>query len=96
MSTADILVKLKEFRRAHAAEYGISRVGLFGSYARGVARPESDVDVVIEIGKTDLFILAGIKAELETLLSAPVDLVPYGERMNAFLKQRIDRDVMYA
>ena len=95
MSTADILSRLKVYLQIHAAEYGISRLGVFGSVARGVARPDSDVDVVIMIGKTDLFTLAGIKNELEDMLAAKVDLVPYDERMNTFLKSRIDRGAVY-
>ena len=95
MSTVEILSRLKSYRQLHATEYGISRLGVFGSVARGTAQPDSDVDVVIEIGKTDLFTLAGIKAELEDMLATKVDLVPYGGRMNAFLKSRIDKDAVY-
>ncbi|MEW6006900.1 MAG: nucleotidyltransferase domain-containing protein [bacterium] len=29
-------------------EYGVKRIGLFGSYAKGIQREDSDIDVVIE------------------------------------------------
>jgi predicted nucleotidyltransferase len=54
------------------------------------------VDVVIRIAKPDLFMLAGIKDELEQSLGRPVDLVTYRERMNRFLRDRIDKEAVYA
>src|SRR5687768_7433756 len=56
----------------------IRRLSLFGSVGKGTARPDSDVDLLVEIepdAKPGLIGLAGIEAELSALLGgAPVDL----------------------
>ncbi len=57
-------------------KYGIRRVRLFGSIARGEANSRSDVDLLVELPpKTSLLTVVAIKQELEDLLSRRVDVV---------------------
>ena len=56
---------------------------------------ESDIDVVVELGKPDLFYLIGIKQDLEEKFRRPVDIVRYRDTMNGFLKKRIDKEAVY-
>jgi uncharacterized protein len=95
MDTKNLLFKLRKFRDTRQQEYGIEALGIFGSYARGQARPDSDVDVVVKLSKQDLFIMIGIKQDLEEVLHLPVDLVSYRPQMDDFLKRRIDKDALY-
>ena len=74
--------------------YGITRLGIFGSVARDEAVDSSDVDVVVEMAP-DMFARVKLKEELETILSAKVDVVRYWRRMNLDLKNRIDREAYY-
>jgi predicted nucleotidyltransferase len=92
----DVLQALSDFRQDRQEEFGIVRIGVFGSAARDQITAGSDVDVVVELAKPDLLLLVGIKQELESLLSHPVDVVRYREKMNAFLKGRIDQEAVYA
>ena len=78
-----------------ATHYGITTLGIFGSVARGEATEDSDVDVVVQMRKPNLFTLVHVKEDLEEALHQHVDIVHYRERMNAFLKQRIDREAIY-
>ena len=95
MSRSDIIKILKTFKEEHSKEYGIQLIGLFGSLARDEATKDSDVDVVVKIKKQDMFNLIGIKQDLEGILNLSVDLVSYREKMNPFLKKRIDKDAFY-
>lgn len=78
-----------------SSKYGVKRIGLFGSYARGHANRDSDIDIVVELEKPDLFLLIGIKQYLEDALGAHVDIVRLRNRMNPALKTRIERDAIY-
>lgn len=95
MSQHEVLETLSQFQKSKGQEYFIHRIGVFGSMARNQIDDTSDVDIVVELTKPDLLALVGIKQELEGLLSRSVDIVRYRERMNAFLKERIDREAIY-
>ena len=95
MNKAQILSELKKFKSAHQQEYGLEVLGVFGSYSRDEANKESDVDIVVQLARQDLFNMIGIKQELEDILHLPVDVVSYRPNMNVFLKKCIDRDAVY-
>ncbi|MBC7258604.1 MAG: nucleotidyltransferase family protein [Chloroflexi bacterium] len=95
MTRDDILRALARFRDTRRDEYGIVRIGVFGSVARGEFTETSDVDVVVELAHPDLLLLVGIKQELEELLHRPVDVVRHRERMNPHLKERIQKEAVY-
>ncbi|MCW7754927.1 nucleotidyltransferase domain-containing protein [Desulfobotulus sp. H1] len=91
----DILNCMRDFKNRRQDEYFILKIGVFGSVARNDIKEESDIDVVVELKKPDLFSLIGIKQELEEHLHRKVDVVRYRQGMNAFLKTRIDREALY-
>ncbi|MCP4406990.1 MAG: nucleotidyltransferase [Gammaproteobacteria bacterium] len=92
----DTAVKLlKEQKEALHSKFGVTRLGLFGSVARDEATDESDVDVVMEMEHPNLFVAVNIKETLEEAFRVRVDLVRYRERMNPFLKRRIDKEAIY-
>jgi predicted nucleotidyltransferase len=95
MRRDEILQTLASFRERKQDEFGIVRIGVFGSVARGEMAGTSDVDVVVELVQPDLLILIGIKQELEDLLHEPVDVVRYRDQMNPFLKRRIEQEAIY-
>jgi predicted nucleotidyltransferase len=96
MGKKEIIQILRDYKKEFAEQYSILAIGVFGSVAREEAGEDSDVDVVIRISKPDLFMLVGIKNELEERLHRPVDIVTYRESMNKFLKRRIDGEAVYA
>ncbi len=91
----EIITILQEYKALHAKRYRIEAMGVFGSAARDDFQEASDVDVVLRISEPDLFILAGIKNDLEEKFHRQVDLITYRENMNKFLKQRIDSEALY-
>lgn len=60
-----------------AQKYGISRIYVFGSVARGDSTSQSDVDLLVEMeAGASLFGVAGFNYETEKLLGVQVDVVP--------------------
>ena len=96
MGKQDILKILYLYKKEVANEYKISKIGIFGSTARGEVNDKSDVDIVVSIPEPDFFMLAGIKNDLENRLKKSVDIVAYTDTMNSFLKKRIDHEAVYA
>ena len=95
MNREHIIKELKRFKEKNKDRYSILKLGIFGSGARNTVGADSDVDVVVLLEKQDLFNLIGIKQDLEEQLSTPVDIISYREKMNRFLKRRIDAEAIY-
>ena len=89
------LEALRQFQNEFGSQYGILSLGIFGSTARNTATEESDVDVVISLKEPNLLTLSRIRIELEEKLHRHVDIVSYRDRMNPFLRERIQQDVCY-
>ena len=66
----------------------VVRAGIFGSYARGEQKKNSDIDILIELPKGIGFGFAGIELELERTLKKRVDLLTY-KGINSRLKKYI-------
>lgn len=95
-STAEYLILLKQFKDTKAKSYGISKIGLFGSVARGEQQEGSDVDIVYEGEAMGLFKLGRLKEELEELLDATVDLLRMRKQLDGTMIQKtILQDSIY-
>jgi predicted nucleotidyltransferase len=70
--------------------FGIKKAALFGSIVRGEARSDSDIDILVEIGRDDISLLdfVGLKLDLEEALGNKVDLVEYST-IKPLLRERI-------
>lgn len=68
-----------------AAQYGAGRIYLFGSYARGDANADSDIDLRIDKGSIRGLQMGGLAADLEDAFGMPVDLIPTGSLDRSFL-----------
>ena len=59
-----------------AAEHGVKSVSLFGSYSKGNASADSDIDLKIEKGQLrTMFQICGFRLAVEDALKLPVDLI---------------------
>ena len=78
---------------AIAAEYGILRVYLFGSRARGDTRPDSDYDFCVKTPKgMGLFKMGGFYGKLEEALGTGIDIVCEGSLREDFSRS-ISKDM---
>ncbi len=88
--TLDRIQALLTAHREELTELGVASLAVFGSVARGEARPDSDVDLLVELNRRmGLFEFAGLKLRLEELLGVKVDLV-----MPSALKPRVRERVL--
>ena len=95
MERDQIIATLKQFKEQNQSKYNIIRIGFFGSAVRNDMSKRSDLDVVVMLEKQDLFHLIGIKQDLEEQFHVPVDIISYRNKMNTFLKGRIDTEAVY-
>lgn len=78
--------EIKAIVSALAQQYGADRIYLFGSYARGNANADSDIDLRIDKGAIRGFQLGGHAADLEDAFGISVNLVPTGSLDMSFLR----------
>jgi len=86
---------LRKNKRHYSEKYGVTRMGIFGSVARGEQTNESDIDIYFEADRISLFRMGGLMYDLQELLGAPVDLVHNSKNLKPAFKQRIERDIVY-
>jgi len=95
MNKSEILQILRAHKDEFAKNYGVTVIGLFGSYAKSREVKNSDIDIFAEMPpKFDL--LVHFQVELEILLKRKIDLVRLREKMNPRLRENILRDGLYA
>ncbi|RJX15172.1 nucleotidyltransferase [Candidatus Bathyarchaeota archaeon] len=93
MNKVDEIKKiLKEHKKELREKYGIEEIGIFGSYLRGEAKKESDVDILVEFkpdAKISLLDFVELENYLSNLLGVKVDLVE-----KSALKPRIGKQIL--
>lgn len=94
MTRDEILKKLEENRETIRG-FGVRRLGIFGSYARGEQKESSDMDFLVEFEDATLQKYLNLKDFLEQLFQCPVDLV-FADVVKPRLKPIILNEVVYA
>lgn len=94
MDRDQTLALLAQHKPVLAERFGVRRLALFGSVARGTARAGSDVDVLVDFGEpASPEAYFGVMFYLEDLLGCPIDLVT--ERaLRAELRPYVERDAI--
>ncbi len=75
LTREEITKVLKEHYSYLASEYGVKRLGFFGSYATEIATETSDVDIVVEFNRPIGFRFVEFTEYLENLLGKRVDIL---------------------
>jgi len=94
-SGQEILAVLQAHKDVFRQRFSAQRIGVFGSCARGSARPDSDVDILVELSEPTFDHYMDMKFYLEDLLGAPVDLV-LADCVKPRLQPIIAQEVVYA
>ena len=97
MDREAIIARLRENEAALRAR-GVAHAALFGSRARGDARPDSDTDIMIEIdpeAHITVFDYAGLKEYITSLFDGPVDVVSR-DGLKPYIRPAASADAVYA
>jgi len=98
MSKEKVVELLREKYPYLMSEYGVKRIGLFGSYAKGTPSETSDVDVVVEFARPIGLRFVEFAEYLESLLGKRVDvLTPAGVQgiRIARIAEEIEKSLVY-
>lgn len=88
------LVKTKEFKQLLKL-YKVKRIAIFGSYARGEERRNSDIDFLVEFEKkADLLDQVGLRQDLRELFRKNVDVVT-PRSLSVYIRPRILKEAIY-
>ena len=84
------IIKIKKQIVEVLKEHGVKRAGIFGSYARGEEKKDSDIDILIDVKGRKFSLLDLVKLEmiLEKILQKKIDLLTYNG-ISPYLKERI-------
>ena len=85
----EILQKYRKGILRLAVRHGARNVRVFGSLARGEGSEDSDLDLLVTLGKgRSLLDLVGLKQDLEDLVHRPVDVVTE-QALSPYLRERV-------
>jgi predicted nucleotidyltransferase len=91
----EYLHKLRQFKLLYSSEYGIERIGIFGSAARDELTENSDIDIYYEGKSLGLKSLVEFPMQLEKFLGAPVDVIRKHNNLRPSFVKRIMQDIIY-
>jgi hypothetical protein len=96
MTEQELLDVLREEKPHLQKEFGLLSIGVFGSYAKGIQTPESDVDLLVEMAEPRFDLLAGLQIYLESRLGKPVELIRKRKNLGERFLRRIEKNIHYA
>ena len=91
----EILETLKAFKEEANSKYGVTTLGLLGSFARNQQRDDSDVDVCFDGISPTLMTIAKMEIELEKRIGSPVQLTLLHSGLPKSFLNNINKDVIY-
>ena len=97
MDRQEILDRLRQNEHA-LRERGVTHAALFGSRVRGDNRPDSDIDLLIDIDPEtvqDIYTYVGLKSYIAALFSEPVDVVTRAA-LKPYVRPLAETDAVYA
>jgi len=96
MTNKEILEILRKEKPYLQENFGLLSIALFGSYAKGTERPDSDIDVLVELTEPRYDFLAGLQIYLGRRLGKPVEVVRRRKGLSERFMKRIGHTIQYA
>ncbi len=95
MTREQILDFLRQHKQEMNERFGVTKIGLFGSYARGEAREDSDIDIVVELSGDRLFRkFFALELFLKSGLNKEIDL-GVESTLKPLVREQIIKDITY-
>lgn len=96
IQTKKDIFDLLQKNRSQMQEYGVEKIGLFGSYLRAESNEKSDVDLLVEFNKSKKTFrnYMGFAFYIENLLGKNVDVIT-PESLSPYIAPHIKREVEY-
>jgi predicted nucleotidyltransferase len=94
LTREEALKILQDNKERFAEKYGVTKLGLFGSFARNEATDASDVDVCVEM-PPDFFSVEAVREELESSFRRSVDIIRLREDLRELFKERLRKETVY-
>lgn len=95
MTKNDVLQKLSEEKEYIQKTYGVDKIGLFGSYAKDMQTPNSDIDIYVEFRHKTFDNLTGLWDYLENIYQAKIDLIHKHKHSHGAIFESIQKEVIY-
>ena len=88
----DVLRKEKPYLQE---KFNLMSIAVFGSYAKGAERPDSDIDLLVELAEPTFDSLAGLQIYLEKKLGKPVELIRKRNTLSGRFLRSIEKSALY-
>jgi len=95
MTRDEVLNKLSNNKKYIEREFSVSKIGLFGSYAKDTQMPNSDIDFYVEFQKKTFDNLAGLWVYLEEIYHKKIDIIHKHKNNNKIIIANIQKEVIY-
>jgi predicted nucleotidyltransferase len=91
-----VVKKLEAAAPAIRSQFGVKKIGIYGSFARGEQTKKSDVDVLVDFreGYATLRNFVGLADRLEALFKRNVDLITV-EGIDKYIRHRVEAEVIW-
>jgi len=91
----EILATLREQKIYIQQKYEVDKIALFGSYAKEMATPQSDIDFYVVLKKKSIDNMTGLWLYLENLFDKKIDLLYHHPKIRQGLKTQIEQEAIY-
>ena len=95
MDIQQVLSILRVYYLCNKDRFGIEKIGIFGSFARGEETPDSDIDIAISLKEPTLFRYSEITMQLQSVFGRKVDLISLKSFLPDSFKEQLEKEIKY-
>ncbi|PJZ86720.1 nucleotidyltransferase family protein [Leptospira levettii] len=93
-SKKELIEELTKIKPILNNNFGVLKIGIFGSFAKDKVNSDSDVDLLVEMQSPDFDSFVGLKIFLENLFERNVDLIRKRNQIKPSFLNRIQKDII--